>query len=697
MFRLSACFIGCCLAVFAAETYCDAPSEVQSELRRAAALWDSGLTGTKLVEARRAILEPLAKRFPNDIQANRRYQNDSGIPKEDLIAAYRQRMDAKPGDALSIYFYALVLATRDAPAGMRLFRESIEKDPNMAWPHIGLAYYYASGPLADKTKATEEVDAFFKKCPTSYDFYTNRMLGSYGSTALRKKVTAALRERVDAEPDPEKFGIFEHLWALEFIAMPPAEHPALRSRVASDLRRIRTALPSPPVAIMRLIRDGMRMSGNSEGVKAAESEILARFPASSDAPRLAQERWRKEHPAPGPEASLDEHLAWARVQYAKSGEWMAQWPNDAMSRLERFTTARMLKDLPPAELKAAVDGLLDFLRGNDAVYGFEPFEHSAAEEYLQRNIHVDSVPALAEAGVTTVERRLAEQMKGSGNQPKEILKMMQLPVSVARIAAIDLLACAKLQSKQTSDAAALESRLAAIEPAEPREKLAWFRAASSVAELNGRKMDAFVYHEKALELAPRPANTVMKLADAAQRERLRTLWTAAGGSERTWAMRGERKAVVQEAKSGTDWAKPEKAAPGWQLVDLGGRKWSSEQLAGKVVLANLWATWCGPCRAEHPYFQKLYEKLKDRTDVVLVSFNVDEQVGLVQGYLNEAKYTFPALLAQDYVNKQVNVLSIPQNWLFDAKGVHRLTQQGFTSSADWEAHMLKGIESLLAK
>ena len=305
--------------------------------------------------------------------------------------------------------------------------------------------------------------------------------------------------------------------------------------------------------------------------------------------------------------------------------------------------------------------------------------------------------------MTTVERRLAEQMKGSSNQPKEILKMMQLPVSVARIAAIGLLARARLLSKQTADAAALESRLAALdplgqpEPAEQQEKLTWFRAASSVAELNGHPIDAFVYQEKALELAPRPANAEMKQVDAVQRERLRTLWTAAGGSERTWAMRGEQKTLVQEAKSGTDWAKPEKASPGWQLVDLGGRKWSSDQLAGKVVLANLWATWCGPCRAEHPHFQKLYEKLKDRTDVVLVSFNVDEQVGLVQGYLDEAKYTFPALLAQDYVNKQVNVLSIPQNWLFDAKGIHRLTQQGFTSSADWEAHMLKGIESLLAK
>src|SRR6185369_645772 len=102
------------------------------------------------------------------------------------------------------------------------------------WPHLALAYDYSYGANVDKAKATAQVDAFFAKCPTSYDFYTNRMLATAASPAVMKRGAAALRERVDAETDPELFGIYEHLWMLEFKALPPVEHPGLRARVARD-------------------------------------------------------------------------------------------------------------------------------------------------------------------------------------------------------------------------------------------------------------------------------------------------------------------------------------------------------------------------------------------------------------------------------------------------------------------------------
>ena len=671
-----------CLTVVVAETYCDAPSEVQAELRRAAAVWDAGLTGAQRTETRRAILEALVKRFPDDIQATRRFQNDAGVPNEELLAMYRKRRDARPGDGLATYFYALVVAKNDAPEGMKLFQAALDQDPSLAWPHMGLAYYYASGALADKAKTTGQVDAFFTKCPTSYDFYTNRMLGTHATPALRKKVTEALRQRVEAETDPEKFGIYEHLWTLEFKSTAPAEHPGLRSRVAADVRRIRTAAGEPPLAMLRVMRDGLRQAGDAQAAVAMEDEMIRRFPASPEAPRLVQERWRKEHPEPGAAAAAEERRAYARRQYQAAGEWIERWPQDSIARLSRFLSAREIKDLTAEEMKAAADGLLNLLRGNDVLQGFRPFEHDAAEEYLRRNIYVDLVPGLAEEGLVTVERRVAEHLKDA-SIPPQVVKMVKAPLPAARMAAVALIAEAKLRLQQSDGS--LEKRLAGVEPVEPEERAAWMRAASHVAALERRGLDAFVYWEKALELMPK--------VEPEQRERLRSLWTAAGGTDRTWAMRSERK--VQEVKSATAWAKPEKAIPAaWQLVDITGKKWRSDQLAGKTVLVNVWATWCGPCRAEHPHFQKLYEKLKGREDVVVVSFNVDEQVGMVQGYLSEGKYTFPVLLAEEFVERNVDVVSIPQNWLFDGQGRHRLTQLGFMEAPGWEAGMLKAIEEV---
>src|ERR1035441_3737978 len=70
-------------------------------------------------------------------------------------------------------------------------------------------------------------------------------------------------------------------------------------------------------------------------------------------------------------------------------------------------------------------------------------------------------------------------------------------------------------------------------------------------------------------------------------------------------------AKIQElAENG--WRKPGKDMPSFELADLSGRTWRLKDLAGRPVLINVWATWCGTCQRELPHMEKLYRKLKDR-------------------------------------------------------------------------------------
>ncbi len=96
--------------------------------------------------------------------------------------------------------------------------------------------------------------------------------------------------------------------------------------------------------------------------------------------------------------------------------------------------------------------------------------------------------------------------------------------------------------------------------------------------------------------------------------------------------------------------------------------------------------------------QKLYERLKDRKDVQVVTFNVDDNLGLVAPFMKEHKYTFPVVPAQFLVHELVPSLGIPLNWIVDAGGVVRLEKVGFglDEGGKWVDQAVEAIEKMKA-
>ena len=115
-------------------------------------------------------------------------------------------------------------------------------------------------------------------------------------------------------------------------------------------------------------------------------------------------------------------------------------------------------------------------------------------------------------------------------------------------------------------------------------------------------------------------------------------------------------------------------------------------------MINIWATWCGPCVAEHPEFQKVYDRLKNRDDIAVLSFNVDEDIGKVVPYMTKNRYTFPVLPAGDLVNSVKPSLAIPQNWLVSPEGKLEWEQTGYSiDDTKWQDEIVAKIEELLKK
>src|SRR5207244_7979890 len=92
-----------------------------------------------------------------------------------------------------------------------------------------------------------------------------------------------------------------------------------------------------------------------------------------------------------------------------------------------------------------------------------------------------------------------------------------------------------------------------------------------------------------------------------------------------------------------------KVAPEFTLKDSGGATVRLSDYKGKVVLLDFWATWCGPCKIEIPWFMEFEQQYKDRGFAVL-GVSMDEGGwGVVKPYLQEMKINYRVLLCNEKV------------------------------------------------
>lgn len=124
---------------------------------------------------------------------------------------------------------------------------------------------------------------------------------------------------------------------------------------------------------------------------------------------------------------------------------------------------------------------------------------------------------------------------------------------------------------------------------------------------------------------------------------------------------------------------------------------SADQLHGKVVVIDFWASWCGPCRKSFPWFNQMQQKYQQQGLVVL-AVNEDEERADADKFLQQFPAQFAVLFdVAGEVASQYQLQGMPTTLLLDRQGRVRFTHAGFfeskTASYEQEIQQLLQEES----
>ncbi|MGB9032363.1 MAG: TlpA disulfide reductase family protein [Acidobacteriaceae bacterium] len=626
----------------------------------------------------RNTLEALISKYPRELEPYTRLRDlfFRFSPKEyaGLSQAWIKMGKEHPDDPLALLLASEVLNRVDTPESIRLLQSARAEAPEFPWAARDLAGIYSDGKRADPAKAKENIDAFFAICPASPDPYAQYWLPK-ADPLLQPKVEAARdvaqRAKLEKETDPQQLKSYSTLWTLEFQIRKPQEYEAERHQIAEDLARIEKIHPKGDAEWQALLIDGYQRSGApKEKIAALEDGLIAEYPHSNQAYLIVSGRWDKAHPEPQDQrdaAAWDRH----RKEYAEALQgWIRDYPDDSYLQRNAWFKAVQIGTIPDTDPVAAVDA---FLRAMETWEGpsWGWYYLQAAGVLVDRGREPDRAidlmkqatsssknnwPIFAISDDLTDEQR--KERRDEQLQSEQDINGWMLKAAI--------------EADKPEIAAGLRVAVEAPPPENKKSLEGYWTNRARFALLTGKRIDALAWYQMALQTrleAPRPFEGRVRddLADEAH-----ALWKQQGGTETAWETWSRIPAADKTILAAGPWEKPNKSLPAFELTDLAGKTWRLKELNGKSVLIDVWATWCEGCLMELPNLEKLYEQVKNRNDIQILTFVSDDDPGVVGPFLKGKGYTFPVLpiVNDGAIDDAMNLPGggIPQTWILDRSG-----------------------------
>ena len=651
-------------------------------------------------------IEILRKAFntaPDDVFLHEEYQRIRiGVMEADrppVIEEYEKLLTRHPEDPVYLYLAASAELGRKTTQSISRLERAIEHSPSFGLPHLLLAKIYSASSHADPAKVKQHLDRFESACPDSVRAFPTLRWSK--DSAVVAQTAARIRRNLKDRTDAEALTSYSILWALEAAQRKSDEQAENVALLKQDVTRLLGPNVPRSVAWMATLQSvGYLQDGVDEYSRTARREIATRYPNSGAG--ITEAYLKALGPNPYPKNGTPAQIA---------AYWRKEWQS-ALPLARQFpgslsiagTAARAIvrdSSATPSEIHGAIAVFLAAAKADpDGMRTLPPQPIEIAQMLAERGI-LEDIPELVYAGFSAVEHGFSpnhanDVLGGSAAGLRQQRDQMNLwgynalceaHIRLGHLASVrDLLIQQDeiLNRLRPADSAPAGDKFRFSED----EALFWYLK-GLFAEAERRKTDALIDYRNSISTFPprRPQpdrrDQVMQAAQG--------IWKDLGGTRQGWNDWASHSSLRNfDAGSGETnaWTK---LPNDLTFTDVLGRHYDPKELATKTTLVTLWASWCGPCRAELPYFEKLYRQFQGRDDVVLLAFNVDDDITDMNKALAELKLSIPSVYAAPFVYSMLAQMAIPANWLLTPTKTELLYIDAPTLP-EWQAKMAQALE-----
>lgn len=598
-----------------------------------------------------------------------------GDQREAVIEEYEKLLAKYPHDPVFLYLAARAQYSLDTKRAIEYLEQALLLAPKFGLPHLLLAQIYSASAFSDPAKVAQYLDRFSDLCPSSVRIFPD-LRWSKDRELISRTVTR-VRKALDGRTDADAEGTYPVLWTLE-AALERSDNQAENlKRILKDVELLQGKQFARNTAWLSAFETAADVCDRPALAREAQNEFALLFPNSTSALWLAISKQSEENPYPRNNPTTEQMQMYWRREREIELTFARKWPGVVSVAWSALSAAANDESATPQMISEAVD-LFERALNQDPEGGWSspPAAIDAAEELIERRVRLEDVPALVRAGFELTDRIYSNDAKSDlyvghaesaaasrdswylyGYFPlaEALTRLGQLPSAEDTLLQIE----DKIENTRPREGA---SSAIKFEHAEMEARFWYLKGLYDEAE--DRKLDALINYRNSIATFPvrRPR---LDRRDEVMQDAQR-LWKQLGGTTQgwnDWAAQNTLRNFYAGSGKGNAWSELARAKPAFVFTDSLGNQWRPEELSKKVTFVNLWASWCGPCRAELPYVEKLYQHFKGRGDVVVLALNIDDNPKAMDVALKELRVALPSVAANSFAYEVLPTMALPANWI----------------------------------